>query len=389
VAGIINDGGSNVYGADLQADMKHRIAGMEGTLTAGLSGQIDDGDGKKYAYRDYVTVPGPSGRIAYTLSDAKGLLAEMDDDKTTKWGIFVQESLKPSKEWIVDAGIRYDQVTFDIDNLTYLEYDYSAGKYMPPSEPNVQLGKKSDAVSPRIGVVYILNDVINLYGNISTGFQTPQGSELSANPDLNPLKVYNYETGMKARFAGGHSIDLSAFYMNVKDEIVQTLVEGESTYSNAGRSVKKGIELSAKFQILKGLFAGGTYTYSDFKFEEFTEWIRGVPYPRDGNRFPYIPENQYSLFVFYRHPSGFKFKVDTSTWGEYYVDNANTEKYGGYEFLTNALVGYEKKNIDITLYATNLFDKRYAMEVTKDTTGSAKYRPGAPFSLTAKVTYRF
>jgi iron complex outermembrane receptor protein len=391
VTGIINDGGANVYGADLQADMKHRIAGMQGTLTAGLSGQIDDGDGKKYAYRDYVTVPGPSGRIAYTLSDAEGPLAEIDDDTTSKWGIFVQESLRPSEKWIVDAGIRYDQVTFDIDNRTYIEYDYSAGKYVPPTpaEANVRLDKNFDAVSPRIGVVYILNDIVNLYGNISTGFQTPQTSEMSVNPYLTPLKVYNYETGLKARFPGGHSIDLSAFYMNVKDEIVQTLVDGYSTYSNAGKSVKKGIELTAKFQLLKGLFAGGTYTYSDFKFEEFTEWIRGVPYSRDGNRFPYIPENQYSLFVFYKNPSGFKFKVETNTWGEYYVDNANSEKYGGYQFLTNALVGYEKKNFDVTLYATNLFDQRYAMEVTKDTTGPTKYRPGAPFSLLAKVTYRF
>jgi iron complex outermembrane receptor protein len=388
VTGIINDGGSNVYGADLQADMKHRIAGMEGTLIAGLSGQVDDGDGKKYAYRD--VKKSPSGRILYTLSDAKGDLAEVDDDMTTKWGIFVQESLKPSKKWIVDAGIRYDQVTFDIDNQTYLEYSYSAGKYLPPSEADVRLDKNFDAISPRIGVVYVLNDIVNLYGNISTGFQTPQSSEISVNPYLVPLKVYNYETGMKARFAGGHSIDLSAFYMDVKDEIVQTLLDdGETTYSNAGKSVKRGIELSAKFQLLKGLFAGGTYTYSDFKFKEFTEVSGATTYDWSGNRFPYIPENQYSLFVSYKHLSGFKFRVETNTWGAYYVDNANSEKYGGYEFLTNALVGYEKKNFDVTLYATNVFDQRYAMEVTKDTSGTTKYRPGAPFSLMAKVTYRF
>jgi iron complex outermembrane receptor protein len=400
VTGIINDGGSNVYGADFQADMKHRIAGMQGTLTAGLAGQVDDGDGKKYTYRDCSDssgnyVPCINGNfknsINFTTSDAKGALAEVDDDMTTKWGVFVQESLRPSTKWIIDAGIRYDQVTFDIDNLTYHDYDYSKQKYVIPdaSEASVRLDKNFDAISPRIGVVYILNDIINLYGNISTGFQTPQSSEMSKNPYLTPMKVYNYETGMKARFAGGHSIDLSAFYMNVKDEIVQTMVDSDSTYSNAGKSVKKGIELSVKFQILKGLFAGGTYTYSDFKFREFTEWIRGVPNPRNGKRFPYIPENQDSLFVSYKHPSGLKFMVETSTWGEYYVDNANTEKYGGYEFLTNALIGYEKKNFDVTLYANNVFDKRYAMEVTKDTSGSTKYRPGAPFSLMAKVTYRF
>ncbi len=387
VTGLINDGGSDVYGADLQVDMKHQIAGIEGTLTTGLTAQVDKGEGEKYTYRDYVKVPGPSGRIKNTLSDKKGDLAETSDDMTTKWGIFVQESLRPSKKWIVDLGVRYDQVAFDIDTQNYIDYDYSKGKYINNVE-TMKREKTYEAVSPRIGVVYSLNEIVNLYGNISTGFQTPQSSELSTNPDLKPLTVYNYETGLKARFEGGHSIDLSVFYMKVKDEIVQTVVGGESTYSNAGESEKRGVELTGKFQIIKGLFAGCTYTYSDFKFKEFTEWIKGVPYIRDGNSFPYIPKHQYSLFLFYKHPSGLKFKVDTNTWGEYYMDNANTEKYKGYQFLTNALIGYEKKNLDITLDAYNIFDKRYAMEVTKDTT-STKYRPGAPFSMMARVTFRF
>jgi len=388
VTGLINDGGSDVYGADLQADLKHRIAGMEGTLTTGLTGQIDKGDGDKYTYRDYVKVPGPSGRIKNTLSDEKGDLAETSDDTTTKWGIFVQESLRPSKKWIVDLGIRYDQVAFDIDTNTYWEYDYSKGKYVTPAESGIKRNTTFDSLSPRIGVVYSLNDVVNLYGNISTGFQTPQSSELSTNRDLKPLKVYNYETGMKTRFKGGHSLDLSLFYMTVKDEIVQTLADGASIYNNAGESGKKGIELTGKFQLLKGLFAGGAYTYSDFTFREFTEWISGVPYNRNGNSFAYIPKHQYSLFAYYKHPSGFKFKVDTNSWGEYYVDNANSEKYSGYEFLTNVLVGYEKKNLDISIDIYNIFDKRYAMEVTKDTSGT-KYRPGAPLSAMARVTYRF
>jgi iron complex outermembrane receptor protein len=390
VTGIINDGGSDVYGADLQADMKHQIAGMDGTLVAGLTGQIDSGDGEKYAYKDYVTVPGPSGRIAYTLSDKEGLLAETDDDTTAKWGVFVQESLRPSKKWIVDLGVRYDRVTFDIDTHSYIDFDYGAGKYVPLVE-TINRDNTFDAVSPRLGVVYSLNDVVNLYGNISTGFQTPQGSEISANPDLKALTVYNYETGLKARFAGGHSIDLSVFYMKVNNEIVQTLVEGESIYSNAGESEKKGLELTGKFQLLDGLFAGGTYTYSDFKFKEFTEVLRGTTYDWSGNKFPYIPKHQYSLFVYYKHPSGLKFKVDTNTWGEYYMDNANSEKYKGYKFLTNALIGYEKKNLDITLDAYNIFDQRYAMEVTKDITKADPYsfRPGAAFSMMARVTYKF
>lgn len=391
VTGIINDGGANVYGADIQADIEHRFFGIKATLTGGITGQIDKADGDKYTYRDYVT--GSGGRLLYTTSDEKGDLAETDKDTTKKWGIYLQESLRPTDRWIIDLGIRYDQVLFDIDSEQYMEYSYAQGKYVVSRE-SISAERTFDYVSPRVGLIYKLSKVFNLYGNISTGFQTPQSSELSANKDLKPLKTINYETGLKARFDGGHSIDLSVFYMTVKDEIVQTILPGNiSSYSNAGESERKGIELSGKAQVLKGLFIGGSYTYSDFKFKEFLEPVRQgqtyVYYDRSSNRYPYIPMHQYSLFASYKNPSGFKFKIDTNTWGRYYVDNANSETYEGYKFLTNLLIGYERKNLDISLDCQNLFDKRYAMEVTKEVGGTTQYRPGAPFTMMARITYRF
>lgn len=391
VTGIINDGGADVYGTDIQADIKHKIAGIEGILTTGITAQIDSSDGEKYTYKDYVTAQ--NGRILYTLSDSKGELAETDKDTTKKWGVYIQESLRPSERWIIDMGVRYDQVLFDINNEEYKEFNWGAGRYVP-NRQSISVDKTYDYISPRIGVVYKLSKVFNLYGNISTGFQTPQSSEISVNPNLEPLKVYNYETGLKARFEGGHSLDLSLFHMTVKDEIVQTIEPGNvSSYSNAGKSTKKGLEFSGKVQVMKGLFIGGSYTYSDFKFKEFIEPVRtGLTYTyydRSGNRYPYIPMHQYSLFVNYRHPSGFKFKIDTNTWGEYYVDNANSEKYKGYEFLTNAMIGYETKRLDFVIDGYNIFDKRYAMEVTKEAGGSTRYRPGAPFSMMARITYKF
>lgn len=387
VTGLINDGGADVYGADIQADVNHRIAGMEGILTAGVTGQIDKANGDKYTYRDYVT--NDRGRILYTLSDVKGDLAATGKDTTAKWGIYVQESIRPSDRWIIDIGIRYDHVDFDINTEEYKEYNWGAGRYVDNRE-TIDRDKAFDYISPRIGVVYKLSKAFNLYGNISTGFQTPQSSEISLNPELDPSKTYNYETGLKARFDGGHSFDISLFYMTVNDEIVQTIEPGNiSSYSNAGESRKKGVELSGKAQVLKGLFLGTSYTYSDFQFVEFTETARGVNYRRDGNRYPYIPMHQYSLFAFYRHPSGFKLKIDTSTWSNYYVDNANSETYSGYDFLTNVLVGYEKNNLDITFDVYNLFDKRYAMELTKAVGDSAKYKPGTPLSMMARITYKF
>ncbi|MBT0664252.1 TonB-dependent receptor [Geobacter pelophilus] len=385
VTGAINDGSADIYGSDIQVDWKHHLLGLPGVLTSGVSAQVDTPNGKKYTFRDVRTLP--TGRITATLSDASGSLMQSDDDTVAKWGVYAQESLQPSQSWIVDIGVRFDQVRFDLSSDLFQEFDYASGRYVA-NRQQIGVDKAFNYVSPRIGAVYKVNDSLNLYGTIATGFQTPQSSELSDNPNLDPATTINYEVGAKSRFSGGHSIDLSLFYMDVSDEIVQTyLVGGATTYSNAGSTIKKGIELSGKYQALTSLYLGGTYTYSDFSYDSFQEPVQGQLLNRSGNRLPYIPEHQYNLYAFYKHPSGFKAKLDTYSWGSYFVDNANSEKYDGYEFLTNLLVGYEDKHWDITFDVNNLFDKHYAMEVTKDT--ATRYRPGAPITYFGKISYKF
>lgn len=386
VTGLINDGGADIYGADIQTDWKHSLFGADAVLTAGVSAQVDTPDGSKFTYRDIRTTP--AGRIIATLSDEAGSLAQTDDDTVAKWGIYAQESLRPNDSWIIDVGVRFDQVLFDLASQVYQDYNYATGRYVDDRE-SIFVDKTFNYVSPRVGAVYMINRVYSVYGTISTGFQTPQSSELSTNQDLDPSTTINYEIGGRARFEGGHSIDLSLFYMDVSDEVVQTyLPGGQTSYSNAGSTTKKGIELSAKAQVLPGLYLGGAYTFSDFHFDSFQEPIGGNLYNRDGNYLPYIPRHQYSLYGFYRHASGFKAKLETYSWGKYYVDNANSEMYHGYDFLTNLMVGFENEHWDITFDISNLFDQKYAMEVTKDTS-TTRYRPGAPISYFGKITYKF
>lgn len=403
VPGIINDGGADVYGTDQQFTAKHQLLGINATLVTGATLQIDDSKGDKFAYRDFTTTTGNplTGRIIATLSDNKGAKVEEDSDVVTKWGVYAQESLALGDRWLIDAGARFDQVIFDLSADITREYSYSTGQYIVPTESTIDLNKSYNYVSPRLGLLYKLTEVVNLYANISTGFQTPQASEISTNQALDPAVTINYETGLKARTDAGDGVELALFYMEVSDEIIQTIAEGgDSTYSNAGETSKKGVELSAQTRPFKGVKLGGTYTYSDFTFAEFSEAVTTrlptVPptfvtqnVSRDGNQLPYIPRNMYNLFAFYKHSSGFKARVDTSTWGAYYVDNANSDRCRGYEFLTSLMLGWEKGRWDFVFDVANVLDKNYAMEVIKDTAGKTTYRPGAPVSAFAKVTYKF
>lgn len=388
VTGLINDGGADVFGTDIQGDIKHRIGNMDAIFTTGVAGQADMRSTDKYTYQD-VQLSG-TGRILYTLSDAAGSLAEQGNDDVMKWGVYAQESLRPSDRWIIDAGIRYDRVSFDITNEVYQEYSYALGRYVP-NRVTEDISKDFSAVTPRVGVVLKASDIVHLYANVSTGFQTPQSSEIVENPDLRPLTAYNYETGLKARFPEGHSIDLSVFRIDVEDEIVQTALPGNQTdYSNAGRTEKLGVEFTGSIAPAEGASLGGSYTYSHFKYKDFTEPVGGTNYDRSGNWLPYVPWHQYTVYGMYRHASGFKVRLDTNTWGRYYIDNANSSMYDGYEFITNGLIGYEKKNLNVSFDVYNIFDTRYAIEVTKEATSAfERYRPGAPRSYMLRLSYAF
>lgn len=404
VTGQIIDGGADIYGADIQADFEHSLLSIDGTLIMGVAGQLDASKGKRFTYRDLETettpYPPPGyDRILRTLSDIKGELAEESTDMVGKWGVYLQESLRPTHRWLIDLGVRYDSVHFDLETERYQQFVYGVNRYQE-QRASIAAKKTFGAVSPRLGTVFKVFKETSIYANISNGFQTPQSAEIEKNRKLTPARTTNYEVGIKARHDDRHSMDISFFYVKVKDEIVLSrLNDGETAYSNAGSAIKKGVEVDLRLRPrrLNGLVVGGAYAFSDFTFDQFDEpiWTYNPStrrtelqvFDRAGKHFPYVPKHQYSVFLRYLHPRGFKIGAKTLTWGEYFVDNANSDTHTGYRLLTHGSVGWQNDNWDITLDATNVFDKHYAMEATKDG-DELMFRPGAPRSVFTKVSYR-
>ena len=388
VTGAINDRPqTDSYGADLELAYDHQFLG-ESTLVTGVTARRDQADdSKKWKYRDVAYNP-YSGRIAYTESDRKGDLMETEDSVNTLFGFFIQETIRPTDRITADIGLRYDRSEFDIDTLMYSEYSWSKGDYVDFDQPiNIKTDKTFDLYSPRIGLTYQLTDDFNIYGVIAQSDQVPSEGEIQENPDLDAATSTNYEIGIKGR-AYNWSFDADVYHTVVEDEIVSILNGYQTEFENAGETKKLGFEFSGFYEINDYLSLGASYAYSDYTFEEFYEPIYGVGnVDRSGNQIPLIPKHQYSLNLTVSHPSGFSGRIQTDTWGEYYMDNANTEKYDGYDFLTSIMVGYEKAQHSISLNIDNLFDQRYAAEVKKNTSGTKFFYAGAP--RTAMLNYRY
>ncbi|MCW8914796.1 MAG: TonB-dependent receptor [Magnetovibrio sp.] len=378
----INDSPNNyVIGGDGEINYKHDLFG-EAMLVAGVSARLDLSiDAEKYEYKDYTT---SFGRLSAVLSDQKGTLMEREDASHTQLGFFVQETLHPTDESLLDLSFRYDHSKFDLDKNEYRQYSWASASFTDGDGPSIVV-KRFDLLSSRIGGSYAIDKNTNIYGSIAQSDQVPSNSEIETNSSLDKSTTRTFEIGAKGRQAD-FRYDAAIYYTTVDNEIV-SVYEDSTTYQNAGEVEKRGFEFAGNYVVNDQITLGANYAYSDFTFIKFNEVVSSVNQDRSGNRMPYVPEHQYSLSANYDSGWGLKAGIRTETWSEYQLDNANTETYSGFKFITNANASYDvNDDASLSLNIENLFDRKYAVEAKKDTSGDRSYSAGQP--RTFVLSYR-
>ncbi|WP_298751012.1 TonB-dependent receptor [uncultured Arcobacter sp.] len=404
VTAMINDSDDNVVlGADLENNYSHKLFEEDATLVFGVTAKQDrTRESKKYTYKDY-SVTGPTVgafatrdyTISSTLSNEKGDLANVEDSTSTLYGAYIQESFKPTTNTLVDVSLRVDRVSFDVDGNEILKYNWGGSAFTSANTYYTggglySINESYTLVSPKIGISYALSDTHSIYSSVASANQAPTDNELKANKTnnkgtLDKTTSVNYEIGLKARDVK-YSYDIALYQNDISDEVTATKDGFLTYYQNAGKTQKRGLEFTGSYNLTSELSLGASYAYSYYKFISFME--EGTN-DRANNYLPYIPQHRYSLFATLNLNNGFKARIETKSSGSYYMDNANTEKYSGYDFVTDIMMGYSKKNHTIQLNINNLFDKHYAAEVQKDTSGVKTYKAAAPISAMITYNYKF
>jgi len=396
VTGIINDSDDNiVMGTDLELSHSHSLFGQNGALVFGITGRMDRSkDSKKYKYADYTA--GFGGRITEVTSDRRGELASIKDSKTSLYGVYMQENIELLNNLSMDVGFRFERLDFDVTGNEISRYDYASGKYVA-GDSLYSFDESYNLFSPKIGFSYAIDSALNIYASIARGQQAPTESEISANrsiglsTSLNPSSSINYETGIKNR-TDFLSFDITYYITKTDDELVSYKYNvDETAYQNAGKTTKQGVEVSLNYLLGHGFDIGADYAYSHYKYDDYIDGSSDY----SGKYFKYIPAHKYSLSLGYKHPTGIKARIQGRSWGSYYMDDANTKKYGGYDFVTDLMLGYVKKNHNIQLNITNLFDKRYSVESERGDynkytkTYKESYSPAQPRIAMLTYTYSF
>ncbi|MCI0527801.1 MAG: TonB-dependent receptor, partial [Nitrospira sp.] len=302
-------------------------------------------------------------------------------------GPYIQDEFNLLENLIVTVGARYDRVRFDVEDLFVSDGDDSGNRTL-------------DHFSPKIGLLYNPSSGFNLYGNISTSFETPTTTEFANpsgaggfNPDLEPQTAVNYEIGVKGNIKEKLRYELVGFTVGVEDELIPFELPdmpGRTFFENAGKSTRNGVELGVTVEPVKGLTLSGTYTYSDFFFEEF----RTDDAVFDDNQIPGIPKNQAYGEIAYYHASGVYGAWDVLFVGEFFANNANTVKTDSYT-VSNLRLGYIGRfgnwGFSPFLGLNNLFDEEYNANVRINAANGRYFEPAPGFNLYggASLSYFF
>ena len=296
---------------------------------------------------------------------AQGALKRDEDDVVRNTDFYAQFEWTLSPAWVLSGGARSSQVRFD-----------SSDHFIVGANPDDSGRLKFSRTTPVAGLLFKPGASWRFYANAGDGFETPTFAELAYRPGgatglnfaLQPARSRHYEVGVKARLGPDVRANVSAFRIETRDEIVTgTNAGGRSSFKNASRTRRDGIEFALEAKLAGGFEASAAYTYLDARFTRaFTSGAPPVNIPA-GRNLPGVPGSVFFGEVLWRHAaSGFHAAAELRYSGRVHVNDANTDAAEAFT-VGNMRAGFEQRGATWRLRefirVDNVADRRYAGSV--------------------------
>lgn len=331
-----------------------RITSKEGEQIEWLAGLFytreKDHYGAHISANDPVTdqvLPGPIGNI-YTFD----LFANFQE-----YAAFGDVTYNFSEQFEVTAGMRYSKN----------EQDFRAPRSGVISASPLLVGESEDSANTYLLTAsYHPTERSTIYARAASAYRPGSTQPLnnSAAPaEYGPDRLWNYEVGVKGDWLGGTlSPELSIYHIDWQDIQLNSLVNGFSVISNAGKAESEGVEAALNYRPIRGLSIAGAAAYNRAKILTANPSIGAVA----GDTLPFSPKWTGSLSVDYSMPvsaaADALVGVTYAYQGERYTalsgDAINT-RYELPDYSTIDLrAGLEWSMFTLSLRIDNLMDKR-------------------------------
>lgn len=277
-------------------------------------------------------------------------------------GTYVQDELTLRPGLLLNAGGRFDRITFGFENL------------MRPGAPGSEFTQRFTRFTPKVGLVVQPVGGLSLYANYSEGFEAPVSEQLRNSPPptgefvlnrgLAPQVVRSVEVGAKGQPVERLSFEVAAFRQTIDDFIATRNFPraDRTTFAaslNAAEVRQYGVEAGATLVVARPLTLAATYTYSDYVFERF----QAAADDFGGNRLAGIPQHDVFAELTYRHAGGPYAQADVKAVSGFFFDDANTTRNARYA-VAGVRLGHENVRVGAARFGAfvavnNVLDERY------------------------------
>ncbi|WP_447500954.1 TonB-dependent receptor family protein [Acinetobacter oleivorans] len=378
-AGGVIDFERDYYGADFRWTGKELLPNT--TLSVGVALDAMDEDRKGFENFNLV-----SGQPSYGV---KGNLRR--DEDNTLWNIdpYLQASWQFLPTWRLDTGVRYSNVHYKSKD-NYLSNGDDSGK------------TDYSKVLPSAALSWQILPELMAYVSYAKGFETPTFTEMAYRPDgesgfnfdLTASTSDTYETGLKSQNQLG-DFTLAVFQTKTKDDIVSAgNSNGRSTFRNADKTLREGVEFAWNKKLWRDLTATASYTYLDATFDADIPALGSIAQIPSGNAIPGIAKNQAYASLAWQPSHGLYGGVDVQYMDKVYVNDTNSDAAPSYS-VTSANVGYAwvmgDWKVNSFARVENLFDKNYAGSVIVNDGNGRYFEPadGRNWSAGLRVIKQF
>jgi len=296
---------------------------------------------------------------------------QLGDIKEANAFAYLQQQVSRGR-FLIEAGIRFDYFHFNyFDKLTTSQN---------PSQ-------SASTVSPKINIQYTLNSTVQVYVKAGKGFHS---NDTRVVTDVTAKQIlpaaYGADLGIIFKPSKNFLLNIAAWYLHLDQEFVY--VGDAGVVEPSGKSRRKGIDVIARYQVSKNLFANMNVNFTKPRALDVT---KGEDY------IPLAPTVTSTGGVFYKATKG----LNGSLTYRYIKNRSANEDYSivakGY-FLLDASINYTQKKYEIGVALENItntnwneaqFETESRLRNETAAVTELNYTPGNPFFARVKFAVFF
>ncbi|WP_288389443.1 TonB-dependent siderophore receptor [uncultured Alteromonas sp.] len=288
---------------------------------------------------------------------------------------FVQDEIKLNENWIVVAGLRYDN--FDIDVVDSIEVANGA------DDGNSGFLSSSDSqVSPRAGLIYKPAESVSIYASYSKSFLPRSGDQFLSlsltSQALEAEEFENKEIGVKWNFSDSLSVTAAAFEVERENGTAQDPNNPEASILTGTETKGFEVQVVGKLSERWVINAG----YSNLDGEEMGRIVDGALANRD---LAQLPEHMLTLWNQYEVNDKWRVALGVIYQSEQYASLNNTVELPDFVRVDAAVYYDYSEDVKIQLNVENVFDEDYFPSAHNDN----NIATGEPLNARVSLQYKF